>query len=618
MSYTKHKDYTAKDCYSLLQKDRRSPKYQIWLREAKIARKFIDNTISFDDLDISSIDRDNVAVTHNTVRKIVHMIYGKAFGSPIRAKVVPFEGDYAEEAVSKICECIFKFEESQRRGIMRLNYLRELKRSVLRGLVSGMLYFDSRLDQSLATPLFYQGLPLYWNPDPIDVIMDCTAANVEQTWHRHIIHSVLPEILEGTFEVSSDWFTRATDNEGGDPERNSGKIDVVETQYKVLAYDDLYQLSNEQIAEIYLNPRKSGFYWKREIKQQADVLKSNLPEFSYFDLKKFLAHTPKIRTQSAAVYNRYHVGGQELNKEPYLVGNDFSMDASSFFPNEQSPYGFGLPYYLKDISTMQMIAKTVELRQVMVIDRPRKHRKGKDTEHIEEQYRHGSREIVYKPEDVDEDVPLAQQFIFENTAQNLPLVAQFAGMLQNDLDSQFASHPELERGYAGASGKFMQTISALAGSLLSIFWDELNWFIPNQYDRSLSMAAMVFPVEALLVIAGENDKERAQLIQSGQFKQRLSNINVDAQLDLTSEEDRKAQKEVAAMLLKSGALHGAALVEGLGILGYREPVKMARAIEQGMAQFNQELAMGKKINELGLTNHIMNMLARVEAQSAQQ
>jgi len=590
-----------KNWYATFVQDQASTKFQDWLIEAQEARQLCE-------LDLNPLQKygldptdGNPWMRSGSIARITRDIKGRAFRNSFKPKVVPYEGKNVEEDVTKICDCIFSFETQAKRGPFNLNFIRELSIVSDDSIIAGMGYIDMRIDGALCTPTFFNGLPIYQRFNPTSVVLDERAGRLEEILHLHIVQRYTPENLGVTFDVDPKDFPKGTvetiryiteGNVTNDSDYNANLIEVIETQYLKLYKDRLLMIPQELSQELQVPP---GAMWYKDLEKHIELLGQQNDSYKKYPLKRVVKYIQGKDQVRWGVYSTFYVGDKPLNDgREYFLGTTFSIMPLQFIRITNSPYGHGAPYFLADPQKLEILANTKLAQLVMKSNRSRVHTKGHISQETKDQLSDSMADVIEYGEmaDCPPNEPLSNLITFEKSGEMLPWLINFVGHVHGMLNEEFGTRPEQEGGlpYAGAPAKLIDKLMTSGAIMFATFQEGFNWFLPNVYERVLGLATKAIPIPALIMLAGENDEERRQLIESGELYSRLETMNVDVQLDLTSDQERLMQKQLYAELYKAGQLDPETAME---LLEVEEPQRIARAIRAN----SQALQIGTDIME---------------------
>lgn len=583
--------------YQTFLDDRMSPKYSLFCQQAEIAGKLRENKFDLGDFGIQ--DDGGVYVKWHDIGKNIRTLFGIIFSNPLKPKVAPYEGENVEEGVSKICDSLMTFEGSSERGIYNFNPIQEMMNSVDNALWTGMGYWDARIDEGLADQRFYKGLSIYESMRPTSVVLDARANRFEVINHLHIVHKLPKDFIEDIFNIDLQHFgMRYVDN--GDDFNGYGVIDltatmreIVETQYLEIIKERLVFLTGDAQRELMIKVEPPGCVYEADLKKWISVLKQKYPDrYQYFSYKEFAKNLVIKPTYKGNWKCVYHVEGQRLHDTDYDLGTTHTLTPISFFPAENSPYSLGLPHYLKDPAALQMLVKTQIARAIT--SRQSGYYFGQpDDQFVADWEENNPRKLKVINDKLDEGGRISDRLMLTNPLENIQNMMLYSQGIGNEINTQFLSPMAFgEAPTSSASGKLAHELNISGTALLSVFRKGINAFLSKSFHRLLDLAAATIPPNLLVIIAAENDADRYQLIASGKFYERLSDLNVSLVLDLTTEAERSAQRTIISQIMVGMNIVHPTL---LSFLGFDEPVKLARDIQQQQMQNNEALRIGTEL-----------------------
>lgn len=576
-------------------------KYLTWTAAAREGRKFMDQDFtSLQKFGMNLDDPKKPWVKVSTVRRTVQSLKGKAFSNPINWKVAPYEGMNVEEDVTKVSDCLLKFEARAKRGPFNRNLLHEVVKSVEDGLVTGRIITDARIDTTMRDPLYYNGKPIYERLQPENVVLDGRAQRLEDIWHQFIIMSYSKNAFEVAFGEKADTYRSGRAALlGGQPVDtfDTDSIEVVEVQYIQLRLDSLIEVPPELAREILLQLPEGNTIWKQDLQQHLMQLSAERPEYAAFDLDKVVQGLPHYETQRWAVYSTYFCGDRPLLKgEEYLIGPQFSVIEKQFFPTTNSPYAHGVPFFLTDLQMLEVLTKSMTAKLLLRANKVRTHVRGTIDDPTKAALDDDMGTVVEWGDQLDENRPIGDSIMFEKAGDALPWIMQFGQALHRDIGEQFGTlgEGEGELPYAGAPAKLIDRLIMAGSVMFASFKMALNEYFPEIFDRALRLAVKALPRRSLMTIAGENSMERAKLIATGKFYERIDLYNVNVELDLTTPQERAMQKQIMAELFGKGQIDPET---ALTFLEFPEPKMTARKIIEWQMKMNERLALGTEILE---------------------
>lgn len=597
------------------------PAYQVWLQRALEARSYQDN--DFHTLKKFGIDFDSNRpwIKSNAIHKVINMLEGRAFSNPIKAKAEPYEGFNLEEDVSKICACVWQHEERARRGPRERNLLQEIRRTVNDGLWTGRMCYDARIETTLQSTLYPRGMPLYERLAPENVVLDARAARLQDVRHLFVVSSYTEEEAESVFEIPRGTIAGRRGRILPHPlysfNFDSNLVEVVETQYQKVFLDYSYILP-APIASLLNWPEKEGFEvylsdLQRHVQEQA-AREPRLQDIKPEEIAAMLQDYPRERVQRWGVFCTYFFsdGESAVKEKEYYLGNRFTILLDEFFPASNSPYGLGVPYFLNDLQMMNILVKSTAAKLLMRANKIRVHVRESLNQATKNQLSDDLAPVIEYMGQLSEDRPMSDQIVFESAGEAMPWLIQFSQLLDRDFHSTYGTHQSDQTPYAGAPAKMVNTLLAAGNVMFANFRLTLNDFLPRIYERALFLAVRALPKEVLMLLAGENDEDRMRLIQTGEFKARISLMNIAVNLDLTDEAERLMQKQIFGDLLAKDAVDPET---GLTQLGVDEPRMLAQRIMDWRLSQNEALALGTQIiSDPILKQEITGMIQRYQQQ----
>jgi hypothetical protein len=578
--------------------DENSNKYLLFNQEANRSRAYMTNRITLVDM---GLEPDNKPwVRANAMRRIVDGLRGKMFMNPIKPKLAPFENDKAEEDVRKIADAVWAYEAGSKRGIFGLNLIREIKQVALDALIDGIGHLDMRIDDTLRTVLFINGMPIYQRIDPLDVRLDTRAGRTQQIRRLHIRRCYTEDEIKAAFNLTDREYREFQPRRGNLDPNEAGLVELWESQYLKVFIDKLYELDQQTALDLNLTLPPSGLIWGTDLETHIKNLRKVDEIYRNIKYSEVIKGRKSIDQQRWGCYSCYHTSDKMLNDEEYYLGKTFTISTLRFFQDDKSPYGLGVPYYLRDLQKMETIAKTQQFRILQTINRSRILSMRTLSDKVKEKFKRnelgGIIDGLGDDMGLNPDIPLGDQLMFESSNEMLPYISQFINSVSNELNEQFGSYPSLEGGapFSGASGKLVERLQVGGMVMFSTFRDEVNWFLSEVFDRCLKLAMGTLPKQALFMIAAENDPERAQLIDTGLIYDRLNSLNVDVTIDTTSEEEKGMMRQLfASIAMRSNVAIDP--VDMFSELGVNEPVGIAQRGEAYQARMNQIIQIGQAI-----------------------
>jgi hypothetical protein len=375
---------------------------------------------------------------------------------------------------------------------------------------------------------------------------------------------------------------------------DSEQVEVIETQYMKYHAEDLVTLHPEAQKELGIS-RKAIFM--SDLKKLVNELKAQYPDqFGDFDLRAFVKYQQKQRRMRKSWHCVYHVGGNIIHDDEYYLGDEHTLVPLYYFPEPGSPYAYGIPYFNKDAVRMQMLARTQLVRLMGALLRRQGIYDGvadKNFKRAWEENTIGALLETGRIEGLDER-PIKDRLLVKEYGPEMQNLIAYDRMLEFNINQTFANFgPGQGRApYSQASGEAIDELKQGEGLMFTVFRVALDKFFSDLLRTSLICAATSIPKEVLLVIAAENDEARAKIIMSEDFYRRLSNINVEVKLDLTSARDKMLLKDMIMKLMLGDRFPED---PGYELLEVPEAKRVADAQSQYKMQMNEYLKVGKMI-----------------------
>jgi hypothetical protein len=230
------------------------------------------------------------------------------------------------------------------------------------------------------------------------------------------------------------------------------------------------------------------------------------------------------------------------------LGQDFSITLTPFLELPGTPYPVGVGYYMGDITTLEIILKTLYVRQVIRLNNSGglinvdKLAIGADDIHkqIAEIQKLTSEYGYYLPVSGVNNM----NEVFMQLKQNEPSQTQVAmgDQCRFEGDEFFATHRELSSGqapFAGASGELTKVLQA-AGSVPLVHMvggmDELH---SNIFRKTAYLIYKYMPPEKRIAISDlPNNTETAVLRKEQMQKYDPNDLDITAELNLESEQEK--------------------------------------------------------------------------------
>ncbi len=586
----------------LLDYDLSCNKRMKFLEQARRASKFLNNEITAQDMGVGEIGGGDPFVSWNSIRSNLHQMIARAFNQPVVPRAISFEGKFADDDMSSICACIWKFEASSKRGLYGLNPMQEMKRAVETAFWKGCGYWDARIDEFLGDERFPFGLPVYTCIEPESVILDGEAYAFPFI-RRLTIRRLLPaEIVSGMFGIGrehQDVLRRFPASEGienitmGSTSTPAEPCELMETQYMRTTVERLILLEPSVREELGL-PDGAKALWENDLKALVRTLKTR-PEYEYLRYEELTKNLKKMTKQRASWFSFFHSNKKVLHEGEYELGSAPTLVQISFFTCDGNPYSFGVPYYLFEPVRLQMILETQKARLATRLMRRGAIYAGKASPEFKKRYEeHRIGQLLELGlEDLPEGRSLQDVILFEDVAPFWMPLLQYSQQIERDISRMFYNHPSGhgEAPYAQASGTAIERLQLGEASMYSPFRERINRFLTECFDRMLHLAVSCIPIDILETIAGENDERRKDLIRTGNFYQRVEKLNASVELDMeTDMEKAERRRDVAALMMRTGTFTPR-LLSASGITD--EPYALAQEIVQ-----NQEaLRIGTMILE---------------------
>ena len=586
MSATK-KNRTAMECFKLFEADVGSLKYTVFKRESILARAFMEDNFRMSDLGF--FDDDKPWVKKNSIRKTVNQAYSKIMLRPPRIMAAPYEGFNVEQDLSKVCECIWKYEESEPRTGDNLKMNAEVKKSGRDAFIEGCGYVDSRIDDTIGSSYFPNGKAVYERFRPLNIVIDKGCDDWNKKQHVHIVHWVSPEMIK--LQFGKDIIDiRSTDDEYSDVEKTGGDVRVIETQYKEEKMTRLYKLAKDQMLELGI---KEPYIWEEDLREAVEALKIKTPElYEFMSVKNYLKNTEKVRrSMRTGWFSIYHLQGKELHAEPFYQGVSSTLTQLCPFPADNSPYGHGLPFFMTATAKIEMILGTQAIRSILA---RRAYMLGKPSKDFENKWNKNALNEIFVLEGdmIDPDRSIKEQVDFEDNSQKAPFLFNAWQMMQGETVDEYG---DMSAGLPSDTSRYMVNhIRGIVSDMMSVLMDATKTFYQGIYDRSLRLALMTIPQPMLYILAGENDEERMKLILTGELYQRLEIMNAQVVMDDRPDEIKMVEMQIIGELLKVGKIP---IGKGGEMLGMSDSYELEKIQDQQMMKMNPLMAMAKQLQE---------------------
>lgn len=590
MSATDKNRWTPEQCFTAFEADVGSNKYTEFRRESILARSFMEDNFTMQD--IGFVEDGKPWVNKNSIRKTVNQAYSRIILKERKVIAAPYEGFNVEQDLSKICEFVWKFEDTEPRTSEELMLDEEKKFAGRDSLIEGCGYVDSRIDDTIGSSLFPNGKAVYERIRPLRVVIDKAAESWNKKRHVHIIHWITPDNFEVMFDQKAE-LIRSTDDEYSDPEKTGGLIRVIETQYKTSEITQLYKLTEDQMIELGV---ENPYIWKEDIIEILEVLRVVSPTHEFLDIKVYLRNTEKVRrSERTGWFSVFHLQGKECHKKPFYQGATSTLKQLCPFPADNSPYGHGMPFFLLPTAIIEMILGTQAIRSILS---RRAYMAGKPSKEFLDKWNENKLTEIFAVEGdmINPDLPVRDQIDFEDNTQKAPFLfnawQQMQGESADEYGDQSSTLP------ADASRFRISHVQELVADMLNMIVDAVKGFNEKIYGRSLKLALATIPQPMLYILAGENDEERMKLIMTGEIYERLETMNAHVEIDERSEEMKLLQTQIVGEMLKNSAAQLPVPIGKAGeMIGLPESYELEKIAKQEFERLNPQMVMAKRLAE---------------------
>lgn len=601
--------------YKIYEADQASNKYQSWLLQAQENRQLAD--LSLKPLErADGLIRDKRDWLKSTsIRRIMRNVKSRITINPIDPKAEPHEGAVVEEDMSQICVALWKHERNSYRGPKNLNLDQEVDDWINECMETGMGYLDIRIDAALRNTEFINGLPIYESLDPVNVILDSDARRLKDINHLHIVMTYTKENFEVTFGEDAAEFsdakvdlhkrtflykqdTNQVMSLDKDPKGSPETIDVIETQFIKREMDELIVMPEEQRSKLFLPPNRTGLIFKSDLKRHLEKMKEAVKTFNPPPLDKILKGLDRAEQMRWGVYSTFYAGNKPIKDgHEYFLGNKFTPVPIAFARvSQDSPYGWGAPYFLRDAQKMEILVDTKLAELALKSNKSRVWIKGTIKSDEKKQIGDPLRDVVELPSLAGSPYPIEELMKFESAADAIPLLIGVRGMVHRILNEEYGTHPPTEGALdvSGISGRAIENLAAGSTLMLIDTKTAVERGLREIYERVRNLAAYAIPPQMLIEIAAETDQGRQQLITSGRFYQRISKLNTHVLIDLTTRQEKLFLRSLYFELYKAGKLSEEIFFE---LVEQPEPKRLSKAIMEHQMRTNAALRVGTFVTQ---------------------
>lgn len=586
--------------YSLFVADMASDKYQKWLQQAHENRQLSDLSLKPLERNDGLIPKDREWIKSTSIRRIIRHIKARISMNPYNPRAEPYEGAVVEEEVTKICDCLWKHERRSSRGPKNLNLDEEINDWIDESLDTGMGYLDLRIDAMLRNPEFFNGLAIYESLDPVNVVLDSRARRIKDIRHVHIVSLYTPEDYELTFNEEAPRNTARLLHPAFQDQNEviNDMIAVVETQYIVKEKDQLLLIPREIQDKYFLDLKEPGLMFKTDFKVYLDTLKNKMSNFDIPPISKITKNMKSGEQLRWGAYSTYNTGNHEINDgKKYYLGQKFTIYPLCFLRiSQNSPYGWGAGYFLKDNQKMEILINTKLAELALKSNKARVFTKGALHQDTKDAISDPLVDVVELKEFAGDITPISELLHMESSLDAIPLLINVKAMLHDYLNEEYATRRGTEGSspFAGASGKLVNTLLMTGAVMMGELRDNLERNLSKVYQQVRNLAAYITPAKTLITIAAENNENCMKLILSGKFYDRIHSLNTMVRLDMTTPEEKMFLKQLFFKLYESGQIDPVTFLE---LIEYPEPKMLGNRIDDYRKKTDEALMYGSMITQ---------------------